>query len=85
MLREIRLGATRAEALRKMSAKLQIEELEHFILDANKKSIRNAYIIVGKGDGVLRKEVKKVCKQKKLSFAEIANPPYFGNAIKVTF
>ncbi len=65
--------------------RLQLEALEDFIKDANKKSVRHAYIIVGKGDGVLRKEVKRKLVSKNIKHSEVADPPYFGNAIKVSF
>ena len=65
--------------------RLKLEALEDFIKDANKKSVRHAYIIVGKGDGVLRKEVKRKLVYKNIKHSEVADPPYFGNAIKVSF
>ncbi|MDB4107384.1 Smr/MutS family protein [Bacteroidia bacterium] len=63
--------------------KLQIDELNHFVKDGRKQGVTSAYVIVGKGDGVLRKEVKKILTQKQIRFSEITNPPYFGNALKV--
>ncbi|PCJ65681.1 MAG: hypothetical protein COA58_09760 [Bacteroidetes bacterium] len=63
--------------------KLQIDELNHFLKDSKSQGVRSAYLIVGKGEGILRKEVKKILSNKNIRFAEIANPPYFGNAIKV--
>jgi hypothetical protein len=65
--------------------RLQLEALDDFILDAKKKSVRYAYLIVGKGEGVLRKEVKRKLTYKKINHSEVADPPYFGNAIKVSF
>ena len=71
-------SASSSEKLR-----LQIDELQDFILEAKRKSIRIAYLIIGKGEGVLRKAVIKELQKKGVVHAEVANPPYFGNAIKV--
>jgi dsDNA-specific endonuclease/ATPase MutS2 len=64
---------------------LQLEELNHFITDARKDGVTSAYIIVGKGEGILRNAVKKKLENYKISYAEIADPPYFGNALKIRF
>ena len=78
-----KLYPTRSNLSSGEKLKLQIEELNYFIRGARSKGIRSAYLIVGKGEGVLRKEVIKVLSTKKISYSEIVNPPYFGNAIKV--
>ena len=49
-----------------------------------KKNIRIAYVIVGKGEGVLRAEVKKVLLKNKIHHSDVAEAPYFGNAIKIS-
>ena len=64
--------------------KLQLEEFSHFLKDFKKKNIRIAYVIVGRGEGVLRAEVKKVLLQNKIYYSEVAEAPYFGNAIKIS-
>jgi dsDNA-specific endonuclease/ATPase MutS2 len=64
--------------------KLQLEEFSQFLKDLKKKNIRIAYVIVGKGEGVLRAEVKKVLLQNKIHYSEVAEAPYFGNAIKIS-
>jgi DNA-nicking Smr family endonuclease len=64
--------------------KLQLEALDDFLIEAKKKSTRHAYIIVGKGEGVLRKEVKRKLIHSKIKHSEVADPPYFGNAIKIS-
>ena len=64
--------------------KLQLEEFSHFLKDFKKKNISIAYVIVGRGEGVLRAEVKKVLLQNKIYYSEVAEAPYFGNAIKIS-
>jgi len=80
-----KLYPTKSDIPAGQKLQLQLEELRDFILEANKNSIRNAYVIVGKGEGVLRKAVIREFQIRRLSYAEIANPPYFGNALKVNF
>ena len=65
--------------------KMQLDELTFFISKARKDNVRTAYIIVGKGEGVLRNQVKKLLQQKSIPCAEVADPPYFGNAVKAYF
>lgn len=77
------LYPTKASLPTSEKLRLQLEDLEDFLIDAKKKSVRHAYLIVGKGEGVLRKEVKRKLTYKKLKHSEVADPPYFGNAIKV--
>lgn len=62
---------------------LQLEALEDFILNAKRNSIRSAYVIVGKGEGVLKDHVQKKLNQWDIKHSESINPPYFGNALKV--
>jgi hypothetical protein len=79
------LYPTKASLPTSEKLRLQLEALEDFLIDAKKKSVRHAYLIVGKGQGVLRQEVKRKLTYKKLKHSEVADPPYFGNAIKVSF
>jgi DNA-nicking Smr family endonuclease len=62
---------------------LQLKACNEFLADARKQSIRNAYIIVGKGEGVLKTEIQRLLKHQKITNAINYEPPYFGNAIKV--
>jgi DNA-nicking Smr family endonuclease len=55
------------------------------VADCRKQSVTSAYIIVGKGDGILRSKVKQELQRIKIRNSEVADPPYFGNAIKVYF
>lgn len=62
--------------------KLQLSALEEFLEDLRRKGKRNCYIIYGKGDGVLKREVSRTLKQQNLKHNVVADPPYFGNAFK---
>lgn len=64
---------------------LQLAELDHFIVEAKKSTSKVGYVIVGKGTGKLKTEVEKRLTNLGLIHCTVANPPYFGNAIKVTF
>ena len=78
------LYPTKASILTSEKLRLQLEALEDFLIDAKKKSVRHAYLIVGKGEGVLLKEVKRKLDYRRIKHSEVADPPYFGNAIKVS-
>jgi DNA-nicking Smr family endonuclease len=62
-----------------------MESFKDFVADCRKQSVTSAYIIVGKGDGILRSKVKQELQRIKIRNSEVADPPYFGNAIKVYF
>ena len=64
---------------------MQMESLKDFVADCRKQSVTSAYIIVGKGDGILRSKVKQELQRIKIRNSEVADPPYFGNAVKVYF
>lgn len=64
---------------------MQLDELSDFVKDCQDKSIRNAVVIVGKGDGVLKKEVIRRLNSMHLKNNELLNAPYFGNALKIYF
>ena len=64
---------------------LQLKACGEFIADAKKQSVRTAYIIVGKGEGVLKAQVQKLLKNLEIKHSVNYEPPYFGNAIKVSW
>ena len=64
---------------------LQLEAVDEFIQSAKRKSVRSAYIIVGKGEGVLKKKVSDYLKGSKIQHNTVSDPPYFGNALKLKF
>ncbi len=63
---------------------LQLKACNEILVDARKQSVRNIYIIVGKGEGVLKTEIQKLLKHQKIANSVNYEPPYFGNAIKVS-
>ena len=63
----------------------QLEVLNQFLLECRKKSRRTAYVIVGKGEGVLKKSVTTILANTKVKHVIVYDPPYFGNAIKLSF
>jgi len=62
---------------------MQLEALAEFITSCQKSTTRYGYAIVGKGEGVLKKAVIQELSRRKLNHSVIADPPYFGNAIKI--
>ena len=62
----------------------QLEALSGFIEDCKKGNRRISYVIVGKGEGVLKKRVIETLKSAKVRYAIVYDPPYFGNAIKLS-
>ncbi len=62
---------------------LQLETLMSELLKAQKKGSKHLYVIVGKGEGVLMKQVKLQLKHLNKHFSVVYDPPYFGNALKV--
>lgn len=64
--------------------RIQLDTLDNFIVDAKKQGIRSAYVIVGKGEGVLKSSVVKLLNSKDILNTIVYDPPYFGNALKVT-
>ncbi|MEY2925220.1 MAG: hypothetical protein RLZZ337_1770 [Bacteroidota bacterium] len=62
---------------------LQLKSCSDFLQDARKQGVRIVYIVVGKGEGVLKNEVQKQLKKEKIAHSVVYDPPYFGNAIKV--
>ena len=64
---------------------LQLEAVDEFIKSSKKNSIRFIYIIVGKGEGVLKRKVSEYLDSLKIQYSLISDPPYFGNALKLRF
>ena len=63
----------------------QLEALTHFLEECKKESRRSAYVIVGKGEGILKKKVESTLRARGVKHAVVYDPPYFGNAIKLSF
>ncbi len=78
-----KLYPTKSSIQPNQKLKLQKEALYDFLVDAKRTGIVSAYIIVGKGEGVLRQAVNKILKEEGIRSSEVADPPYFGNAIKI--
>ncbi|MFB1004481.1 MAG: hypothetical protein QMC70_10150 [Bacteroidia bacterium] len=64
---------------------MQLEVLQEFITDSKKNSVTIAYVIVGKGEGKLKSMVSNELTRQKISHSLVADPPYFGNAFKLSF
>ncbi|MGB0851207.1 MAG: Smr/MutS family protein [Bacteroidia bacterium] len=64
---------------------MQLDGLIDFINECQRKSVRNAIVVVGKGEGILKKEVCRRLESLNLKNSEVLNAPYFGNAIKIYF
>jgi hypothetical protein len=64
---------------------LQLEAVAEFIQSSRRKSVRSAYIIVGKGEGVLKKKVSDYLRSRNIQHSTVSDPPYFGNALKLKF
>jgi hypothetical protein len=64
---------------------MQLEVLQEFIADSKKNSVTIAYIIVGKGEGKLKSMVSSELTRQKIRHSLVADPPYFGNAFKISF
>lgn len=64
---------------------LQVGALQDFIAECQKNGIRIAYVIVGKGDGKLKKTVAQELTRCRIKHSLVADPPYFGNAYKISF
>ncbi|MCH1472383.1 MAG: Smr/MutS family protein [Bacteroidia bacterium] len=64
---------------------LQLEAVDEFIKSSKKNSVRSVYIIVGKGEGVLKRKVSEYLDSLKIQYSLISDPPYFGNALKLRF
>ena len=62
---------------------LQLEAVDEFINSSKKNSVRFVYIIVGKGEGVLKRKVSEYLESLKIQYSVISDPPYFGNALKL--
>ena len=62
---------------------LQLEAVDEFIQSARRKSLRSAYVIVGKGEGVLKKKVSNHLTKSNIQHNVVSDPPYFGNALKL--
>lgn len=63
---------------------LQISALQDFIAECRKNGVRIAYVIVGKGVGKLKKEVSQELGRLRIKHSLVADPPYFGNAYKLS-
>jgi hypothetical protein len=64
---------------------MQLDVLREFIVDSRKNSVTIAYIIVGKGEGKLKGMVSKELARQNIKHSLVPDPPYFGNAFKVSF
>jgi hypothetical protein len=64
---------------------MQLEVLQEFIADSKKNSVTIAYIIVGKGEGKLKSMVSSELTRQNIRHSLVAEPPYFGNAFKISF
>ena len=63
---------------------LQLEAVNEFIESSKKNSVRFVYVIYGKGEGVLKKKLITHLSNLKIRHSIIADPPYFGNALKLS-
>ena len=63
---------------------MQLQALHDFIAECKKNNVRIAYAIVGKGAGKLKKEVSQELGRLKINHSLVADPPYFGNAYKLS-
>lgn len=62
--------------------KLQLEALEECLYD-NQGKVKQLIVIVGKGEGVLKKSVTNYLRKNQMKYSEALEPPYFGNALRV--
>jgi hypothetical protein len=70
-------GLSSAEKLQ-----LQLDCLEEQLAE-NRGKVRQLIVVVGKGEGVLKKEVLQKLKRLNLKNSLVEDPPYFGNAIRI--
>lgn len=80
-----KLFPTKASLPSKEKLRLQLDVLNDFIEDAKTTNIRSAYIIVGRGKGVLLKHTIQELNKKNITHSIINDPPYFGNTLKISF
>jgi hypothetical protein len=64
---------------------LQLEEVKSFVIECQKSNAKHGYLIVGKGEGVLKSSVLKLLAEMELKATLVVDPPYFGNAVKLAF
>ncbi len=64
---------------------MQLEVLQEFITDCKKNGVTSAYVIVGKGEGKLKKMVSQELERQHIRHNLVLDPPYFSNAFKVVF